>query len=46
MLPSKNEDENKNEYYDRVMNEIMSSIAVMLPEQYRGVYSNENKGKL
>ena len=39
-LASKNQDEDKNEYYDRVMNEIMCSIAVMLPEQYRGVYSN------
>jgi len=46
VLQSKNADEDKNEYYDRVMNEIMSSIAVMLPEQYRGVYSTENKGKL
>lgn len=39
-LPSKNKNEDKNEYYDRVMHEIMSSIAVMLPEQYRGVYSD------
>jgi len=46
MLQSKNEDEDKNEYYDRVMNEIMSNIAVMLPKQYRGVYSTENKSKL
>ena len=38
-IASKNQDEDKNEYYDRVMHEIMSSIAVMLPEQYRGVYS-------
>jgi len=38
-LASKNQDEDKNEYYDRVMHEIMSSIAIMLPEQYRGVYS-------
>ncbi|MGV8982237.1 lysophospholipid acyltransferase family protein [Clostridium sp.] len=40
MLPSKNEDEDKNQYQDRVMNEIMSRIAVLIPEQYRGVYSN------
>ena len=33
-------DEDKNQYHDRVMHEIMSSIAVLLPEQYRGVYSN------
>jgi len=39
MLPSKDKDEDRNEYYDRAMNEIMSSIAVLLPEQYRGVYS-------
>ncbi len=39
-LAIKNQGEDKNEYYDRVMFEIMSSIAVMLPKQYRGVYSN------
>jgi len=39
-LVSKNKDEDRNEYYDRVMHEIMSSIATMIPEQYRGVYSN------
>ncbi|APC38817.1 lysophospholipid acyltransferase family protein [Clostridium estertheticum] len=42
MIPSKNKDEARDEYYDRVMNEIMSGIAVLLPEQYRGVYS-QNK---
>jgi len=45
-LRSKNVDEDKTEYYDTVMNEIMSSIAALLPEQYRGVYSNVNDGKL
>ena len=39
MIPSKNEDEDKNQYHDRAMHEIMMSIAVLLPEQYRGVYS-------
>lgn len=38
-VPSKNLDEDKNQYNDRVMHEIMGSIAVLLPEQYRGVYS-------
>ncbi|MGH4138542.1 lysophospholipid acyltransferase family protein [Clostridium sp.] len=40
MLSSKNEGEDKNQYQDRAMNEIMSRIAILLPEQYRGVYSN------
>lgn len=35
----KSEDEDKNQYHDRAMHEIMSSIAVLLPEEYRGVYS-------
>jgi 1-acyl-sn-glycerol-3-phosphate acyltransferase len=38
ILPRKNVDEDKNEYYDRAMHEIMLGIAVLLPEQYRGVY--------
>ena len=45
MLRSKKVDEDKTEYYDTVMNEIMSSIAVLLPEQYRGVYSIGNDVK-
>ena len=40
MIPSKDEKEDKNEYHDRVMHELMCGIAVLLPEQYRGVYSN------
>lgn len=40
MLPSKKVEEDKSEYHDRAMHEIMSSIAMLLPEQYRGVYSN------
>lgn len=40
MLPIKNDDEDKNQYHDRAMNEIMRGIAELLPEQYRGVYSD------
>ncbi|MGH4126203.1 MAG: lysophospholipid acyltransferase family protein [Clostridium sp.] len=40
MLPSKKADEDKNQYHDRAMREIMCGIAVLLPEQYRGVYSD------
>jgi len=40
MLPSKNENEDKNQYHDRAMHEIMCGIAVLLPEEYRGVYSS------
>jgi len=40
MLPIKSEDEDKNQYHDRAMHEIMWSIAKLLPEQYRGVYPN------
>jgi 1-acyl-sn-glycerol-3-phosphate acyltransferase len=39
LITSKNIDEDKNQYHDRVMHEVMSSIAVLLPDQYRGVYS-------
>lgn len=42
VLPDKNVDEDKNEYHDRVMYKIMTSIAVLIPKQYRGVYSNCN----
>ena len=38
-LQPKEKDEARDEYYDKVMNEIMSGVAVLLPEQYRGVYS-------
>lgn len=38
-IGSKNEDEDKNKYHDRVMHEVMCSIAILLPEEYRGVYS-------
>lgn len=38
-VPKKLEDEDKNQYSDRAMTEIMYGIAKMLPEKYRGVYS-------
>jgi len=40
-LPSKNSEEGKHEYEDRILNYIMTSIACLLPEEYRGVYKNE-----
>ncbi|MBW9155391.1 1-acyl-sn-glycerol-3-phosphate acyltransferase [Clostridium sp. FP2] len=40
MLPIKNVDEDKNQYHDRAMHEIMWGIAMLLPEKYRGVYSD------
>ncbi|WP_029452489.1 lysophospholipid acyltransferase family protein [Clostridium algidicarnis] len=40
-LPSKNSEEGKHEYEDRILNYIMTSIASLLPEEYRGVYKNE-----
>lgn len=39
IIASKNQDEDKSQYHDRVMHEIMCNIAILLPEQYRGVYS-------
>lgn len=38
-VPKKLEDEDKNQYSDRAMTEIMCGIAKILPEKYRGVYS-------
>lgn len=40
-LPSKNSEEDKHEYEDRILNYIMISISSLLPEEYRGVYNNE-----
>lgn len=40
ILPTKNDEEDKSQYHDRVMHEIMSGIAMLIPEEYRGVYSN------
>ena len=37
-LPTKDKEESKHEYDERCINTIMKSIAVLLPESYRGVY--------
>jgi 1-acyl-sn-glycerol-3-phosphate acyltransferase len=37
-LPEKLKEEDKNEYNERAMLEVMKSIAALLPEKYRGVY--------
>lgn len=37
-LPKKEKDEDRKDYDDRLMNEIMRSIAKLLPESYRGLY--------
>lgn len=37
-LPKKENDEDKNEYNERAMNDVMKSIAMLIPETYRGVY--------
>ena len=38
-IPSKNENESKQEYEERCVTYIMSKISIMLPKEYRGVYS-------
>ena len=38
-IPKKDKEESKHEYDDRCLNYIMKSIAIGLPEEYRGVYS-------
>ncbi|MDP4178334.1 MAG: lysophospholipid acyltransferase family protein [Bacillota bacterium] len=38
-LPKRNEGEDKHEYETRALNTMMKSIAELLPEKYRGVYS-------
>lgn len=38
-VPKKLEDEDKNQYSDRAMTEIMCGIAKVLPKEYRGIYS-------
>jgi len=40
LIPKKNEDEDKSQYHDRAMYEIMCAIAMLLPDEYKGVYSN------
>jgi len=37
-FPKKEKDEDKHEYEDRCMEILMTSIAELLPESYRGVY--------
>lgn len=37
-LPEKLKEEDKNEYNERAMVEVMKSIAALLPEKYKGVY--------
>ncbi|WP_346916740.1 lysophospholipid acyltransferase family protein [Clostridium sp.] len=37
-LPEKLKEEDKNEYNERAMVEVMKSIATLLPEKYKGVY--------
>ena len=37
-LPKRGKEEDKHEYEDRCLTEIMKSIAELLPESYRGVY--------
>ncbi|CAM2753277.1 lysophospholipid acyltransferase family protein [Hathewaya histolytica] len=38
-MPKKESDEDKKVYEERAINEIMYSIAELIPEEYRGVYS-------
>lgn len=37
-IPAKNEDQSKDDYDNETMDMIMRSIAVMLPDEYKGVY--------
>ena len=37
-VPNKEKEETKKEYEERVLNQLMISIAALLPEKYRGVY--------
>jgi len=37
-FPKKDKDEDKHEYDDRCMDILMRSIAILLPEKYRGIY--------
>lgn len=41
-VPKKNQDEDKQQYNDRVLEHYMKSIARLLPEEYRGVYGDNN----
>ena len=39
-LPKKEKEEKRHDYEDRALNTVMKSIAVLLPESYRGVYKD------
>lgn len=39
-MPEKKTDESKEEYEERKLHTLMTSIAVLLPEEYRGVYTD------
>ncbi|NLP27708.1 MAG: 1-acyl-sn-glycerol-3-phosphate acyltransferase [Clostridia bacterium] len=41
-VPKKDRDEDKYQYNDRVLEYFMKSIAKLLPEEYRGVYGEDN----
>ncbi len=43
MLPEKKKDATKKSWDAACMNHIMMQIAALLPEQYRGIYSEENE---
>lgn len=38
IFPAKEKDEDKHEYDDKCMDILMRSIAILLPEEYRGIY--------
>lgn len=40
-FPARQEGEDKKEYEKRAMDEIMKSVAVLIPESYRGYYSDK-----
>ena len=44
-VPKKNEDEEKHQYEDRIIDFFMYEIAKLLPEKYRGVYSFDEGDK-
>lgn len=40
-MPEKNKDEDKNEYTERALREVMVKVAELVPKEYRGVYEIE-----
>ena len=44
-IPQKQKDEEKSAYSDRALRELMLSIARLIPEKYRGVYSLEENNE-